>query len=134
MVAMGFVPDLVIGSDAAGVVSRIGTKVKKLSVGDRVALIQVGAMRTNIRIDESLPQKLPDAMSMEHGSTLPTIYVTAYQSLIEIGRLEKEETVLIHSAAGGKILRFFTNNIFQVTYDKIRTRPSSDTTCPAHRS
>src|SRR3954468_21043929 len=112
MVAMGFVPDLVIGSDAAGVVSRIGTEVKKLGVGDRVALIRVGAMRTNIRIDESLPQKLPDTMSMEHGSTLPTIYVTAYQSLIEIGRLEKEETVLIHSATGGTFLheQYFPGN------------------------
>ena len=105
MIAMGSVPDTVFGIDAAGVVKRVGSLVTALHVGDRVALIQLGAMRTTLRIHESIPQILPDYMSIEQGASLSTVYVTAYQSLFEIAKLEKGESVLIHSAAGGEFYR-----------------------------
>jgi NADPH:quinone reductase-like Zn-dependent oxidoreductase len=102
MVAMGHVLDRVIGSDAAGIVKRVGKEVSRLKVGDRVVVLTRAAMRTTVRVDERLPQKIPDNMSMASASTLPTVFVTAYQVLIETARLQKGETILIHSAAGGK--------------------------------
>lgn len=99
---MGSIPDTAIGLDAAGVVTKVGADVTCLCVGDRVAVIQPGAMRSTIRIAASIPQKIPDTMSIEDGASLPTAYVTAYQCLIEIGQLQKGETVLIHSAAEGE--------------------------------
>nr|POE87424.1 highly reducing polyketide synthase azab [Quercus suber] len=101
MVSMGIVPDNAIGCDAAGIVTRTGSKVSDLKPGDRVACITLGAYRNLIRTPGSLLQKLPSQMSFEDAATLPTVYVTAYQSLIEIGRLQAAETVLIHAAAGG---------------------------------
>lgn len=102
MIAMGQVPDTVIGVDTAGIVRRTGEKVTLLKTGDRVALPCFGGMRNIIRVPEKHPQKIPDRMSLEEASTIPIIYMTAYQSLVEIGRLEKGETLLVHAAAGGK--------------------------------
>lgn len=101
MIAIGSLSEGSIGTDAAGIVGEVGNAVTLLKKGDRVALLHLGAMRTDIRVHESIPQILPESISINDGATLPTIFATAYQCLIEIGRLEKGESVLIHSAAGG---------------------------------
>lgn len=108
MVSMGVAPDTEIGLDAAGVIKRVGRNVTLVRPGDRVATLQPGAYRTLLRTDQSLVAKLPDDMSIEAGASLPTVYVTAYQALYVAARLLPGETVLIHSAAGGKSI-FFTN-------------------------
>lgn len=101
MVTMGLVQDTELGCDAAGVIRRVGSKVSLVKIGDRVATFSIGAYRSFLRAPESLVAKIPDDMSIEHAASLPCVYVTAYQSLYTIGRLEKDQTILIHSAAGG---------------------------------
>jgi NADPH:quinone reductase-like Zn-dependent oxidoreductase len=104
MTAMGHVTDRAIGGDAAGIVTRVGAGVSRLSVGDRVAVLHRGAMRTTLRVDGSIPQKLPEDISMQDGATLPTIYVMAYHILVEVARLQKGDSVLIHRASGGELI------------------------------
>ncbi|UNI20497.1 Type I Iterative PKS [Purpureocillium takamizusanense] len=101
MVAMGQIPRLLFGHEAAGIVRRVGSKSTKFSPGDRVVYIGQGAMRTCIRCHESSAHRLPDAVSLVEGASIPIVYATAYQSLIEVARLQKGESVLIHAAAGG---------------------------------
>ncbi|KAL3964599.1 hypothetical protein ACCO45_001603 [Purpureocillium lilacinum] len=101
MIAMGQIQRPGLGHEAAGVVRRIGSRVTRVSPGDRVVYIGQGAMRTNIRSHESAIHKLPDSISLEEGVSIPVVYATAYQSLVEIARLQKGESVLIHAAAGG---------------------------------
>ncbi|KAL9085033.1 MAG: hypothetical protein Q9165_007774 [Trypethelium subeluteriae] len=101
MVSMGLVPDKVLGLDAAGIIKSTGARVTSVKPGDRVATFFVGAYANLIHTHESLVNKIPDHMSLEEGASIPTVYGTAYQSLIEIGRLSRGETILIHSAAGG---------------------------------
>lgn len=103
MIAMGEIQRPVLGYEAAGVVRRVGPKVTGFSPGDRVVHIGSGAMRTCIRTHQSAVYALPAALSLEEGVSIPIAYVTAYYSLVEIARLEKGESVLIHAAAGGKI-------------------------------
>ena len=116
MVAMGHVTDRAIGSDAAGVVKQVGAGVTRLSVGDRVAVLQRGAMRTTLRVDSSIPQKLPDNISIEDGATLPTVFVTAYHALVEVARLERGESVLIYRASGGELRYFEIAVLKKLTY------------------
>ena len=99
MVSMGLVADTLLGVDAAGVVKRTGAAVSRVKIGDRVA--GFGGYANLVHIDEGHVELLPDNMSVEEGASLPTIAATAYQSLIEIARLDRGETILIHSAAGG---------------------------------
>ncbi|KAI2602442.1 ketoacyl-synt-domain-containing protein [Hypoxylon sp. NC1633] len=88
------------GVEASGVVTAIGKDVKNIEVGDRVAAITKGAFATSTRTKAAFAFKLPSDMQFEEGSTLPLAYSTAYYGLVELGRLNEDETVLIHAAAG----------------------------------
>jgi NADPH:quinone reductase-like Zn-dependent oxidoreductase/NADP-dependent 3-hydroxy acid dehydrogenase YdfG len=101
LVATTEVPGFEMGLDAAGIVIKVGSGVVNVEIGDRVAFIQAGSMRTNARIDSSLLQKLPEDMTFEEGAAIPTAFAAAYHSLVETARLSKHDTILIHAAPGG---------------------------------
>ena len=101
MVAMGQLSQPYIGVEGAGIISAVGSKVTDLVVGDRVCAMSEGAYSTYARCLGTSAQKISDSMSFVDASTIPVIYCTAYYSLFELGRLTKDETVLIHAAAGG---------------------------------
>lgn len=88
------------GVEASGVVTAVGKDVRNLEVGDRVAAITKSAFATVSRTKATFAFKLPSDMQFEEGATLPLAYSTAYYSLVELGRLNEDETVLIHAAAG----------------------------------
>ena len=102
MVSMGLVPDTRLGLDAAGVIKRTGAGVSLVKPGDRVGTFALGAYASVIHCHEKLVAALPDDMSFEDAASIPTVYGTVYQALVEVGRLSKGESILIHSAAGGK--------------------------------
>jgi NADPH:quinone reductase-like Zn-dependent oxidoreductase len=101
MIAMGQIQRPVLGYEASGIINRVGAKVTKFKQGDRVIYMGQGAMRTALRSHESYVHALPTNLTFEEGVTIPIAYATAYQSLIEVARLQKGESVLIHAAAGG---------------------------------
>lgn len=101
MISMGQLSSKYIGVECAGVISAVGSKVTDLVVGDRVCAMSEGAYSTYTRCLGTSAQKISDSMSFENASTIPVIYCTAYYSLFDLGRLTKDETVLIHAAAGG---------------------------------
>ena len=90
-----------MGLDASGIVKRVGKKVSSVTIGDRVAALCIGAIRSIIHTQENLIKKLPENMSMEEGASLPAAYSIAYQAVCEAGRLTRGESILIHNAAGG---------------------------------
>lgn len=102
MIAMGQIKRPLFGHEAAGIVRRVGLKVTTFSEGDRVIYIGQGAMRTLIQAPESAFHFLPACYSLEEGVSIPIAFTTAYQSLVEVARLRKGESVLIHAAAGGR--------------------------------
>ncbi|KAI0096862.1 hypothetical protein GGR51DRAFT_489918 [Nemania sp. FL0031] len=101
MIAMGQIQHPDLGYEASGIVRSVGAKVTKFAPGDRVIYMGLGAMRTRIRSHQSWVHILPAHLTLEEGVTIPIAYATAYQSLIEVARLQKGEAVLIHAAAGG---------------------------------
>ncbi|KAH7313034.1 beta-ketoacyl synthase domain-containing protein [Rhexocercosporidium sp. MPI-PUGE-AT-0058] len=88
------------GSDVSGVVVRIGSATTRFKDGDRVAAIVQGAFKTFVRCQESMIQLITDDMTYEAAASLPTDVVAAYHA-ISVGRLQKGESVLIHSGASG---------------------------------
>ena len=101
MISMGQLSSRYIGVECSGIISAIGSKVKDLSIGDRVCAMSEGAYSTYARCLGTSVHKIPDLMSFEDAATIPVIYCTAYYSLFDVGRLIKGERVLIHAAAGG---------------------------------
>ncbi|KAI0397011.1 ketoacyl-synt-domain-containing protein [Xylariaceae sp. FL0594] len=96
----GKLPTAHFGAEASGIVTSVGENVRTIKVGDRVAAITVDAFRTSARTKAAFAIKLPDNISFEAGATLPLAYTTAYHSLIELGRLHHDDSVLIHAGAG----------------------------------
>ena len=103
MVAMGQLQSKVMGYDCAGVIRRVGAGAasKGYRPGDRVSVLLRGHYSSRTRVHWTSAVHIPDDMTFETAASLPTQYVTAYLSLYNTARLQKGETVLIHSATGG---------------------------------
>ena len=100
-VAFPYVP----GTDFSGVVDAVGADVHSLKPGDRVigrtAPSAGGATAPYVTIAAAALCLLPSDMSFEQAAALPTAFGTAYQSLFDVGHLQRGERILIHAAAGG---------------------------------
>ena len=90
------------GSECAGDVIAVGPGVSDYKPGDRViALTGHGAFaeEVNARAVKCLP--LPDDISYELGSAFVLTYGTSAYALMQMGRLAKDEWLLVHGASGG---------------------------------
>ncbi|KAI0468004.1 fatty acid synthase S-acetyltransferase [Xylaria cf. heliscus] len=89
------------GVEAAGVVTRIGSDVRDIKVGDRVVCLKKQAFATKIVVEELACAKIPDSLSFNEAASMIFAFATAIHSLVNIGGLNKGQSVLIHSACGG---------------------------------
>ncbi|OQE38549.1 hypothetical protein PENCOP_c008G00808 [Penicillium coprophilum] len=103
LVAMGQMHEKLMGFECAGIVTAVDENCShKFRVGDKVcALMTAGHWANRVHVHSTLVAHLPGDMSFEVGASIPMIYITAYHALMEIARLEKGETILVHAAAGG---------------------------------
>ena len=90
------------GIDAAGVIEEVGEEVEGLYVGQRVIAFPKGGSYAEYAVAEDvLTYPIPDGMSFEDAAACPIVSFLSHKLLIDIARIEKAETVLIHAAAGG---------------------------------
>jgi len=90
------------GTDAAGVVVAVGSKVDRFRPGDRVTCGGwYGGFAEQMTAKAGRTSRLPDNVDFGVGSTVLHIYLTAYYSLVHRGRVEPGETVLVTGASGG---------------------------------
>src|SRR2546423_10388633 len=96
---------LVLGHDVAGVVVRIGSRVRRFKTGDEIYARptdgRIGAFAEFIAIKEDDVAIKPKALTMEEAASIPLVGLTAWQALIERPNLRKGEKVLIHVASRG---------------------------------
>ncbi|HSW20320.1 MAG TPA: NADPH:quinone oxidoreductase family protein [Ramlibacter sp.] len=89
------------GTDAAGIVRAIGAGVNRVRVGDRVLIhVDAGAyaMEALAREDQCLP--LPDDMGFVDAVALGLAAQTAWFALLERGRFEAGDVVLVNGESG----------------------------------
>lgn len=90
------------GLEFSGEVIAIGTNVTDHKVGDRVmGATKFGGYVSHININQRYVLSLPAQWSMEEGAGFLVQGLTAYYALTELGNLQEDMNVLIHSAAGG---------------------------------
>jgi len=96
---------LILGNDLAGVVVRVGSKVRGFKPGDEVYARpnqdRVGTFAELIAINEADVALKPRNLTMEEAASIPLAGLTAWQVLIERARLKKGQKVLIHAGSGG---------------------------------
>lgn len=95
-------PPFVPGMDAAGEIVETSSDVTDCKVGDRVMVgSKGGTLAEQIIVPASSATPLPDALSFEDGSCWQTAANTAWHGLVEQGKLQTGETVLVTGASGG---------------------------------
>ncbi len=96
---------LILGHDVAGVVVRVGSRVRRFKPGDEIyarpADGRIGAFAELIAINEDDVAIKPKALAMEEAATIPLVGLTAWQALIERANLKAGQKVLIQAGSGG---------------------------------
>lgn len=93
-----FVP----GLEYSGIVKSVGEGIQKFKSGDKImGITRFGAYSSHINIDSNYIVPLPENWSFEQGAGYLVQGLTAYYGLVYLASIQKGETVLIHSAAGG---------------------------------
>ncbi|EGC38591.1 hypothetical protein DICPUDRAFT_75833 [Dictyostelium purpureum] len=90
-----------IGNDFSGIITRCGSDVKKFKIGDEVLGVATKTSGSHIIMDYNFVYYKPSNVSFIQAASIPTIYVTTLHSIYYIGNLQTNQTILIHSAAGG---------------------------------
>jgi NADPH:quinone reductase-like Zn-dependent oxidoreductase len=90
------------GGEVAGVVERVAEGVTGWSEGDRlIAMIGHGGLAEKVVVDAKTALLLPEGRGFEEGSALILTYGTSIHALLDRGRLEAGQTLLVLGAAGG---------------------------------
>jgi NADPH:quinone reductase-like Zn-dependent oxidoreductase len=96
---------LVLGWDAAGIVSEVGQHVPDFKLGDEVyvysPLTEQGAHAEYLAVDANFVAHKPASLSFIQSAAVPLAALTALQALTTHGELQKGQQVLIHNASGG---------------------------------
>jgi alcohol dehydrogenase len=93
-----FVP----GLEYSGIVIKKDTEVSEFEIGDKImGVIRFGAYANYLNINKNYVSKLPTDWSFEEGAAFTVQSLTAYYSLVELGNINDQSVILIHSAAGG---------------------------------
>lgn len=92
----------VLGQEAAGVVSSVGSQVKSLRVGDRVAWTSVlGTYAEYAAVPADRLVLVPDGVSDRDAAAVMLQGMTAHYLCHDAFPLKRGQTALIHAAAGG---------------------------------
>lgn len=98
---VGYLENPILGVEISGVVTEISGK-SSFSIGDRVmGLVNGGGYAEFAVMPSDRAIKVPDSLSFDEAAAIPEVFLTAYQTLFWLGKLKKNETVLIHAGASG---------------------------------
>lgn len=84
-------------TECSGIILQAGHS-SSLTPGQRVCILHGSTNYTRIRVPAAAAIVIPEEMTFSTAASLPTSLWHAYHALIDLARLEKGETVLIHDA------------------------------------
>jgi NADPH:quinone reductase-like Zn-dependent oxidoreductase len=91
-----------VGFELAGVVDAIGSNVTEHRDGDRVvAVSRFGGYADEVIVEARRAWRVPEGMELDQAAAIPAVYMTAWQSLCEVARIRRGDSVLIQAVAGG---------------------------------
>jgi SAM-dependent methyltransferase len=90
-----------LSSEYAGVVTKTGSDVTRLSVGDLVYGMGRGHFGSFTRVPAAFAQKLEPGTDLVSAATMPLVHMTAVHAFENITQLKEGQKVLIQTATGG---------------------------------
>jgi NADPH:quinone reductase len=108
----GWTPDgrprfpLVLGTDGAGTVAIVGSRVRRFNVGDAVYSYSFynpkgGFYAEYVAVSAEKVAQIPKVLDLEHAGAIPTTGLTALQGIDDALHLKKGENIIVHGASGG---------------------------------
>jgi NADPH2:quinone reductase len=97
----------ILGIDMAGIVEAVGEGVTNFKIGDEVYGMTggingvQGSLAQYAAVDADLLAIKPKNISMREAATLPLVFITAWEGLVDRANISEGKTVLIHGGAGG---------------------------------
>ena len=96
---------LILGHDVAGVVVKVGPRVRQFKPGDEVYArtddFRIGTFAELVPVKESSLAPKPKGLTMEEAASIPLVGLTAWQALVETAKLSKGQRVFIQAGSGG---------------------------------
>lgn len=96
---------LVLGHDVAGVVTRVGSRVRQFKAGDEVYARppdhRIGTFAEFIAVNENDVAPKPRNVTQEQAASIPLVGLTAWQALVARANLQKGHKVFIQAGSGG---------------------------------
>ncbi|MFC1816412.1 zinc-binding alcohol dehydrogenase family protein [Thermodesulfobacteriota bacterium] len=89
------------GVDGAGEVHAVGVGVSGFRAGDRVMFRARGAFSEYVAVVVEQSVLIPGCLSWEQAGAVPAVFVTAYESIRQFGRLRKGNWLLVAGASSG---------------------------------
>ena len=100
LITLGRVPWELPGKECSGIVIAAGQNAS-FAPGDRVVHWGDGLLANRILCHDYSLAAVPAFMTMQEAASIPLVFSTAYECLVNVARLEGGERVLIHAASGG---------------------------------
>src|SRR4029077_15808582 len=98
-------PPFILGHDVAGTVARVGLKVRRFKEGDEVYARprdhRIGTFAEFIAINEMDVALKPKNINMAEAASIPLVGLTAWQALVEVGKVKPGQKVFIQAGSGG---------------------------------
>lgn len=93
----------ILGLEVSGTIAELGDEVTGFALGEPVcALVNGGGYATQVDVAAGQVISLTDLdISLSDAASLPEVWFTCYSNLIDLGKLNKGDRVLIHGGAGG---------------------------------
>jgi NADPH:quinone reductase-like Zn-dependent oxidoreductase len=96
---------LILGHDVAGIITKVGPKVRRFKVGYEVfarpADFKIGTFAEYIAVHENDIAIKPKNITMEQAASFPLVALTVWQAFVEKAKLKKGQKVFIQAGSGG---------------------------------
>jgi NADPH2:quinone reductase len=89
------------GSECAGLIAAVGAEVKQFAVGQRVVATGFGGIFAEVvNLNARSVWPMPGDLSFEEAAVFPVSYTTVWHALVDRGRLQSGETLVVLGAGG----------------------------------
>ena len=120
----------ILGMEVSGTIAKLGEGVAGLQVGDRVcALVPGGGYAEQVIADAGAVLPVPDGIDLIEAAGLPEAAFTAWTNVMDAGRLQPGETLMIHGGTSG--IGSVGIQIFASRGHRILTTVGSEAKCQA---
>src|SRR5688572_5260837 len=95
----------VLGHDAAGVVTRVGSAVRDFQVADEVYArprdLRIGTFADYIAINQDDVALKPESLTLHQAAAVPLVSLAAWQALVDRAQVKPGQKVLVHAGSDG---------------------------------